>query len=186
LLIQDWRESPNQTTIAAPQHFFTGRHMFKNTPFEAIAKTLSESAPKFNPASMQDAIKPAQDNLKAWADLAQSQAKEAQAAMADTVASIKDIKEPQAAFEIMKASAEAGMAMFARNLKEANSLSVGQFHNAVDAVEKAHPAPEAIAPLAKNLKAAATTAASAFDSALEKGAAAVASVATATKTKKAR
>ncbi len=160
--------------------------MFKNTPFEAIAKTMSESAPKFNPASMQDAIKPAQDNLKAWADLAQNQAKEAQAALAETVASIKDIKDPQTAFEIMKASAEAGMAMFAKNLKEATSLSVGQFHTTVDAVEKSHPAPEAFASIAKNLKAAATTAETTLDSVMEKSAAAMASVAPASKAKKTR
>jgi len=160
--------------------------MFKNTPFEAIAKTMSESAPKFNPASMQDALKPVQENLKAWADLAQNQAKEAQAAVAETMESIKDIKDPQAAFEIMKASAEAGMAMFAKNLKEATSLSVDQFHSTVDAVEKAHPAPEAFASVAKNLKAAATTAESTLESAMEKGAAAVSSVAQASKAKKAR
>lgn len=160
--------------------------MFKNTPFEAIAKTMSESVPKFDPAAMQDAIKPAQENIKAWADLAQSQAKEAQAALTETVESIKGIKDPQAAFEIMKASAEAGMAMFAKNLKDATALSFGQFHSTVDAVEKAHPAKEAFAPLAKNLKAAATTAENALESAMEKGAAAVASVSPAAKGKKAR
>ncbi|HOZ64206.1 MAG TPA: hypothetical protein PK497_07330 [Burkholderiaceae bacterium] len=160
--------------------------MFKNTPFEAIAKTMSESAPKFNPAAMQDAIKPMQDNVKAWADLAQSQAKEAQAALAETVESIKGIKDPQAAFEIMKASAEAGMAMFARNLKEVTSLSVGQFHNGVDAIEKAHPAPEAFASVGKNLKAAASTAENTLDSIMEKGVAAVASVSPSAKAKKAR
>ncbi|MDD2882157.1 MAG: hypothetical protein PHQ58_17155 [Rhodoferax sp.] len=157
--------------------------MFKNTPFEAIAKTMSESAPKFNATSIQDAVKPVQENLKAWADLAQHQAKEVQAVIAETMASIKDVKDPQAAFEIMKASAEAGMAMFAQNLKEVTSLSVGQFHSTVDAVEKAHPAPEAFAPVAKNLKAAATTVETTLDSVMEKGAAAVAS---ASKAKKAR
>ncbi len=160
--------------------------MFKNTPFEAIAKTMSESVPKFDQAAMQDAIKPAQENLKAWADLAQSQAKEAQAVLTETVESIKGIKDPQAAFEIMKASAEAGMAMFAKNLKDATSLSFGQFHSTVDAVEKAHPAKEVFAPVAKNLKAAATTAENAIESAMEKGAAAVASVSPAGKGKKAR
>ena len=157
--------------------------MFKNTPFEAIAKTMSESAPKFNATSMQDAVKPVQENLQAWADLAQHQAKEVQAAIAETMTSIKDVKDPQAAFEIMKASAEAGMAMFAQNLKEATSLSVGQFHSTVDAVEKAHPAPEAFAPVAKNLKAAATTAESTLDSVMEKGAAVVASASKAKKTR---
>lgn len=129
-----------------------------------------------------DAMKPMQDNLKAWADLAQAQAKEAQAAVTEAVESIKGAKDPQAAFELMKASAEAGMAMFAKNLKAATSLSVTQFHEGVDAVEKAHPAPEVFASVAKNLKAAASTAESTLDSALEKGAAAVA----ATKGKKTR
>jgi hypothetical protein len=157
--------------------------MFKNTPFEAIAKTMSEAAPKMNPAAVQEAIKPVQDNIKAWADLAQVQAKEVQAAIAETVESIKGAKDPQAAFEVMKASAEAGMAMFAKSLKSATSLSVEQFHSSVDAIEKAHPAPEAFAAVAKNLKAAATTAESTLDSALEKGASAVAAVG---KTKKSR
>lgn len=160
--------------------------MFKNTPFEAIAKSISESAPKFTPAAMQDAIKPVQDNLKAWADLAQNQGNEAKAAIAGTVESIKGIKDPQAAFEVIKTSAEDGLAMFAKNLKEATSLSFGQFHSTVDAVEKAHPAPEAFATLAKNLKAAATTAESTLESVMEKGAAAVASVAPASNAKKAR
>jgi|GEM_PF-788048 len=160
--------------------------MFKNTPFEAIAKTMSESAPKFTPAAMQDAIKPAQDNLKAWADLAQNQAREAQAALTETVEAIKGIKDPQAAFEIMKASAEAGAAMFAKNLKDATALSFGQFHSTVDAIEKAHPAPEAFSAVAKNLKAAASTAESALDTAMEKGASMAASVAPATKAKKTR
>ena len=160
--------------------------MFKNTPFEAIAKTMSESAPKFTPAAMQDAIKPAQDNLKAWADLAQDQAREAQAALTDTVEAIKGIKDPQAAFEIMKASAEAGAAMFAKNLKDATALSFGQFHSTVDAIEKAHPAPEAFSAVAKNLKAAASTAENALDTAMEKSASMAASVAPASKAKKTR
>ena len=157
--------------------------MFKNTPFEAIAKTMTENAPKFNADAVQDAIKPMQDNLKAWADLAQSQAKETQAVLTQTVESIKGAKDPQSAFELMKASAEAGMALFAKNLKAATSLSVGQFHSGVDAVEKVHPAPEVFSTVAKNLKAAATSVESTLDSALEKGAAVAA---TATKAKKTR
>ena len=157
--------------------------MFKNTPFEAIAKSMSDAAPKMNPAAMQEALKPVQDHLKAWADLAQVQAKEAQAVITETVESIKGAKDPQAAFEVMKSSAEAGMALFAKNLKAATSLSVGQFHSGVDAMEKAHPAPEAFANVAKNLKAAASTAESTLDSALEKGTAAVASVSKAKKTR---
>jgi hypothetical protein len=160
--------------------------MFKNTPFEAIAKTMGESAPKFDPAALKDAIKPAQDNLKAWADLAQTQAREVQAALTDTVEAIKGVKDPQAAFDIIKASSEAGAALFAKNLKAATALSVGQFHSTVDAIEKAHPAPETFSAVAKNLKAAASTAENAFDSALEKGASIAATVAPAAKAKKAR
>lgn len=157
--------------------------MFKNTPFEAIAKTMTDAAPKFNAEAIQDAIKPVQDNLKVWADLAQNQAKEAQDAMAETMASIKDIKDPQAAFDIMKASAEAGMAMFAKNLKDATSLSFGQFHSAVDAIEKAHPAPQAFASVAKNIKAAAASAENAIETAMDKG---TSTVTPAAKAKKAR
>jgi hypothetical protein len=75
------------------------------------------------------------------------------------------------------------MAMFAKSLKSATSLSVEQFHTSVDAIEKAHPAPEAFAAVAKNLKAAATTAESTLDSALEKGASAVAAVSKAKKSR---
>lgn len=160
--------------------------MFKNTPFEAIAKTMSDAAPKMNPAALQDAVKPVQDNLKAWADLAQSQAQEAQSVITQAVESIKGAKDPQSAFEVMKASAEAGMAMFAKNLQAATSLSVGQFQSGVDAIEKAHPAPEAFAAVAKNLKAAATTVESTLTTAMEKGAAAVESATSAGKTKKSR
>jgi len=158
--------------------------MFTNTPFEAIAKSISESAPKFNPAALQDAIKPAQDNLKAWADLAQRQAKEAQAVFAEAFESMKGIKDPQAALEAFKASSEASMALIAKNLQEATSLSVEQFHAAVDAVEKSHPAPEAFAAVAQNLKAAASTAESNLASALEKASAFGASVAPTSKAKK--
>ena len=78
------------------------------------------------------------------------------------------------------------MALLAKNLKEASALSVDQFHGVVDAVEKAHPAPEAFASVAKGMKAAASTAESTLNSALEKGASVAASVAPASKAKKTR
>lgn len=143
--------------------------MFKNTPFDSIAKTMSDAMPQFNASAVQDAAKPAQENLKAWADLAQKQAAEVQSAISQTVASIKGIQDPQAAFEIMKDSAEAGMAMYAQNLKDATSLSFGQFHGNVDALEKAHPQHEVVASVAKSLKAAASTAENAIDAAMTKG-----------------
>ena len=86
----------------------------------------------------------------------------------------------------MKASAEAGIALFTKNLKEATSLSFDQFHSTVDAVEKAHPAPEGFAAVSKTLKEAATTAENNIAAAMEKGAAAVASVSPASKAKKTR
>ena len=142
--------------------------MFKNTPFEAIAKTMTESIPQLSPAALQDAIKPAQDNLKAWADLAQRQAKDAQAIFEESAESMKSVKDPQTALDVFKAASEAGKALIAKNLKEATSLSVDQFHATVDAIEKNHPAPEAFAEIAKNLKATASTAESTLVSALDK------------------
>ena len=158
--------------------------MFTNASFEEISKKISASVPQFNTAAMQDAIKPAQDNLKAWADLAQRQAKEAQAVFAEAVESMKSIKDPQAALEAFKAASEANAALFAKNLKESTSLSVDQFHAAVEAIEKSHPAPETFAAVAKSLKAAASTAESTLVSALDKGIAAGASVAATSKAKK--
>jgi len=158
--------------------------MFKNTPFEAIAKSMTESAPKIDLAAAQEALRPVQDNLKAWADLAQSQAAQAQATLMETVEAVKGAKDPQAAFEAFKASSEATIAQFQKNLKDAVALSVTQFHDTVDAVQKAHPAAESFAPVAKGLKAAASNAESALDSALEKGASIAASVAPSAKAKR--
>ena len=160
--------------------------MFKNTPFDSIAKSMSDAMPQFNTDTVHEAVKPAQENLKAWADLAQKQAAEVQSAIGETLASIKSIKDPQAAFEIMKHSAEAGMAMYAKNLKDATSLSFGQFHGSVDALEKAHPAHEGVASVAKSLKAAASTAENAIESAMAKSASMAASVSASATPKKAR
>jgi hypothetical protein len=171
--------------IAAPQHIHQGSPMFKNTPFEAIAKSMADSAPKFDLGTAQEAFRPLQDNLKAWADLAQSQAAEAQAAMMETVEAVKGAKDPQAAFEAFKTSSEAAMALFQKNLKDAVALSVTQFHDTVDAVQKAHPAGEALAPFANGLKAAASSAESTLDTAMQKGATLAASVAPAAKAKRA-
>jgi hypothetical protein len=62
--------------------------MFKNTPFEAIAKSMTESAHTFNANDMQKAVDPIQNNLKAWTDLAMSQAKEANAIFEESVESL--------------------------------------------------------------------------------------------------
>lgn len=147
--------------------------MFTNTPFESAAKTMKANAEKFNPAAAQDALKPVMENLKAWGDLAQKQAEVVQAAVAESFESFKSVKEPQAAFEVMKASADKVMTMAAKNIKEVTALSVAQFNFSVDALEKAHPAPEAFAGVAKGLKDAASTVENALESAMKRGAAAV-------------
>ena len=146
--------------------------MFTNTPFESAAKTMKANAEKFNPAAAQEALKPVMDNLKAWGDLAQQQAQVAQAAVAETVEAFKSIKEPQAAFEALKVSAENALAMAAKNVKDATALSVAQFNASVDTLEKSSPAPEAFAGVAKGLKAAASTMENALESAMKNGAAA--------------
>jgi hypothetical protein len=155
--------------------------MFTNTPFESAAKTMKANAEKFNPAAAQEAFKPMMDHLKAWGDLAQKQAQVAQASIAETVESFKSIKEPQAAFEAMKASAENGIAMATKNLKEVTALGVAQFNTSIDALEKAHPAPEVFANVGKSLKTAASSMEEALDSAMKKGSAAVASASAAVK-----
>ena len=147
--------------------------MFTNTSFESIAKTMKENAEKFNPAASQEAFKPVMEQLKAWGDLAQKQAQVAQAAVVETVESFKSIKEPQAAFEAMKASAENGIALATQNLKEVTALGFAQFHTSVDALQKAHPAPEAFASVGKGLKDAASTMENALESAMKNGATAV-------------
>jgi hypothetical protein len=150
--------------------------MFKNTPFEAITKTLQDNAGKFNPAAAQEAIQPVMDNLKAWGEMAQSQAKAAQAAVAESVESLKSSKAPQDAIECLQTSAETGMALAAKHLKEATALGVAQFQASIQAFEKLHPAPESLSSVSKTLKAAAATMETALDTALKNGAAAVAAV----------
>ena len=147
--------------------------MFTNTPLEAIEKTMKENAEKFNPAASQEAFKPVMDNLKAWGNLAQKQAQAAQAAVAETVESFKSIKQPMAAFEAMKASADNGVAMATQNLKDVTALGFAQFHSGVDALQKAHPAPEAFGTVGKGLKDAASKMENALESAMKNGAAAV-------------
>lgn len=147
--------------------------MSSNTPFDAISNTMKENLAKFNPAASTEAFKPVMDNLKAWGDLIQTQAQTAQAAMAETVESFKSIKEPQAAFEVMKASAEQSVALASQNLKDVMALSFEQFHSGVDALQKSHPAPEAFAPVGKILKNAASTMQNTLESTMNNGAAAV-------------
>ena len=147
--------------------------MFTKTPFATAAKTFQEAAQKFNPAAAQDAFKPMMGNLQAWGELAQKQAQAAQASIAQTVESFKAVKEPQAAFEALKASAENGIALATQNLKDVTALGVAQFTTGMDALEKAHPAPEAIVGLTKGMKDAAAKIETNLETALTSGAAAI-------------
>ena len=147
--------------------------MFTNTSFESIAKTMKENSEKFNPAASQEAFKPVMAQLQAWSDLAQKQAQTAQVSMAATMESFKAIKEPQSAFEAMKASAESSMAIATQNLKDVTALGVSQFHTSVDAFEKAHPAPEAFSNVAKGMKDAASKMEVSIESAMKQGTAAI-------------
>ena len=147
--------------------------MTTNTAFADVAKTMQENMKKMNPAAAQEAFKPVMENLKAWGDLAQKQAQAAQASMTQTMEAFKGVKEPQAAFEAMKASAENSMALAAQNLKEVTALGVAQFNTSVDAMEKASPAPQAIAGLTKGMKDAAAKIESSLETALNTGTAAI-------------
>ena len=147
--------------------------MFTNSSFEAIAKTMKANAEKFNPAASQEMFKPVMENFKAWADLAQKQVQVAQSAIAETVESFKDVKEPQGAVEALKTSAENGIAIATKNLKDVTALGVVHFNSGVDAIEKAHPAPEVFANIGKGLKSAASAMENALESAVKSGTAAV-------------
>ncbi len=128
--------------------------MFNASSFDAITKTMKENAAKFNPAASQEALKPLMANLEAWGELAQKQAQTAQASMTSAFESFKTVKEPQAAFEAMKALAEQNMATAAQHLKDVTALGAAQFRTGVEAIEKAHPMPEAFAAVSSGLKSA--------------------------------
>jgi chromosome segregation ATPase len=147
--------------------------MFKNTPFESVAKALSEGAPKFDPAATQAAVKALQDNLTAWGNLAQSQAQAVQASVTKTMASLQGVTDPKSAMEAMKSSAADGASLATQNLQGVTALAMTQFLASVDAIEKAHPMPESFASVAQALRAAANTFENAVSTALDKASATV-------------
>jgi hypothetical protein len=59
------------------------------------------------------------------------------------------------------------VAVATKNLKDVTALGVAQFQTSVEAIEKAHPAPEAFASVSKGLKAAAAQVQSAVDAAIK-------------------
>ncbi len=147
--------------------------MFNTTTFpsvDAITQAMKANAEKFNAASAQEAMKPLADNLKAWGELAQKQAQVAQSAVAQAMENFKGITDPKAAFEAMKVSAEAGVALATQNLKDVTALSVAQFHSGVESLEKTQGVPEVFANMGKGLKTAATSMQTAVESAMKTGA----------------
>ncbi len=157
--------------------------MYAQQPFESFAQSIAVSVPKFDPAVIQASWQQAQDNLKAWGELAQSQAQAAQAAAAETVEAFKGIKDPQAALAVLQSTAASNVALATKHLKAATALSVEQFNAALDSVAKNHPAPEAFAGFAKGLKAAVAAASQSMDAALQSKDQVVAKAAPARKTK---
>ncbi len=145
--------------------------MFKNTPFEAVAKAMSEGAPKFDPSAVSSVVSAMQDNLMAWGNLAQTQAQAVQASVTQTVAALQSVSDPQSALEAVKLSAADGVNLATKNLQAVTALAMAQFLASVDAIEKAHPMAETFAPVAQALRTAATNFENAVGSALDKASA---------------
>ena len=120
--------------------------MFTNTPFESAVKTMFAGAEKFNPLAGYYTAKVLMANLKEWGDLAQAQAQASQAAAAESVEAFNGIKEPQAAFDALKANAEKGIALagVAKGMKTAASTMENALESAIKngaaAAKKAHAA----------------------------------------------
>ena len=143
--------------------------MFKNNPFEAATKAMMANAEKFMAPGSGDSTAQLMANLKDWGELMQAQAQAAQEAAQEAMAALKDIKNPQDAMEALKNSAQTTLALTAKHMQEATALSVAQFTAGVDAMQSAHPLGQALAPMAKGMK----TAASAVETAVSKGTSAV-------------
>lgn len=147
--------------------------MFKNTPFEAIAKAMSEGAPKFDPTAVQATVTAMQDNLMAWGNLAQSQAQAVQASVSQTMAALQGVKDPQSALETIQSSASDGVSLAAQNLQAVTALAMAQYLASVDAIEKAHPMPESFAAVSQALRTAASNFENSVNAALDKASATV-------------
>ena len=108
--------------------------MNMNQTFESAQKSIQSSAEKFTPEAMQEAFQPMMNNMKAWGELVQQQAQASQAVVTETFEAFKNVKEPQAALEIMGTFAQNMMEITSKNLKETVALSVSQFKGNVDSM----------------------------------------------------
>jgi DNA-binding transcriptional regulator GbsR (MarR family) len=140
-----------------------------NSTIDSTSNYMKQGAQSLSSFTGEESIQPMMDNLRAWGELTQKQVQDAKMAMTDTMESFKNITDPQAAFALMQESLKKAMTMAAENMREAMALSVSQFSLGVDKIEKNHPAPKVFAPVAKNLKTAASDVEEAVDSSLKNG-----------------
>lgn len=147
--------------------------MNMNQTFESAQKSIQSSAEKFTPEAMQEAFQPIMNNMKAWGELVQQQAQASQNAFTETFEAFKNVKEPQAAMEIMGTFAQTLMEMTSKNMKDTVALSVSQFKGTVTSMEKNLPASEAVTSIANNMKDAASKMESSVETSVNEGAAAV-------------
>ena len=143
-----------------------------NQTFESAQKSIQSSAEKFTPEAMQEAFQPIMNNMKAWGELVQQQAQASQTVVTETFEAFKNVKEPQAALEVMGTFAQNLVEMTSKNLKETVALSVSQFKGNVDSMQKNLPASDAVSSIANSMKDSATQLESSVESSVNEGAAA--------------
>ena len=144
-----------------------------NQSIESVQKTFEANAQKFTPAAMQQAFEPLMGSAKAWSDLLQQQAQASQNAVAETFEAFKNVKEPQAALEIMGTFSQTLMALASKNMKDTVALSVSQFKNNVSTMEKNLPASDAVTSIANSIKDSASQMESTVESTVNDSAAAL-------------
>ena len=144
-----------------------------NQSFESVQKSIQSSTEKFTPEAMQEAFQPVMNNMKAWGELVQQQAQASQSALTETFEAFKNVKEPQAAMEIMGTFAQTMMEMTSKNMKDTVALSVSQFKGNVSSLEKTLPASEAVTSIANSMKDSATQMETSVESSVNEGAAAI-------------
>ena len=144
-----------------------------NQNFESAQKSIQSSAEKFTPEAMQEAFQPIMNNMKAWGELVQQQAQASQTVVTETFEAFKNVKEPQAALEIMGTFAQNLVEMTSKNLKETVALSVSQFKGNVDSMQKNLPASDAVTSIANSMKDSATQMETSVESSVNEGAAAI-------------
>ena len=147
--------------------------MNMNQTFESAQKSIQSSAEKFTPEAMQEAFQPIMNNMKAWGELVQQQAQASQTVVTETFEAFKNVKEPQAALEIMGTFAQNLVEMTSKNLKETVALSVSQFKGNVDSMQKNLPASDAVTSIANSMKDSATQMETSVESSVNEGAAAI-------------